>query len=69
MNKFVLAVFLFIAAGLIFYNSTKLNFENLLEGDSLIAIIGILAALCAAILLLIFHQSKKIQKKLNEEGN
>jgi uncharacterized integral membrane protein len=66
MNKIVLAVLLLIAAALIAYNSTKLDFEELFEGDSLIAVIGILAAVCSGMLLIIFHLSKKIQKKLNE---
>lgn len=64
MNKIVLTVLLLLALSLIVYNSTKLDPNNLFEGDSLIAIIGILAALCAIVLLVIFHLSKKIQDKL-----
>ncbi|MFD1062830.1 hypothetical protein ACFQ1Q_06190 [Winogradskyella litorisediminis] len=51
-----------IAIALIAFNVTKLNFDNLLQGESAIAIITILAALCAIVLLQIFRISKKIEK-------
>ena len=63
MNRVVSIVFIVIAIALIIYNSTLLNFNNLLEGDSVIALIGIVASLCAIVLLIIFMMSKKIQKK------
>ena len=56
-----------MALGLIIYNVTLVNFENPLEGNSIIAIIGIVASLCAIVLLLIYLTSKKIQKKMNED--
>ena len=37
------------------------------EGDSIVALIGIFAALCAIILLLIFMTSKKIEKKVGKK--
>jgi len=58
-------IFIVIAALLCIYNATKLDFENLLQGDSLIAIISIVASLCAVLILLIFMTSKKIQDKVN----
>lgn len=67
MNKILLSVFLVIALGLIAYNTTKIDFQQPLAGDSLIALIGIAAALCAVVLLLIYNTSKTIQKKLDEE--
>ena len=66
MNKTLLAVLLILAISLIAYNATLLDFDNPMEGDSLIALIGILAALCAVVLLLIFHTSKRIQKRLDD---
>jgi len=51
-----------IAVGLIIFNTTKLNFEALFEGESFIAVITIITALCAIILLQIFRISKKIEK-------
>jgi hypothetical protein len=67
MNRILLIVLLLLALGLIAYNVTILDFQDPLKGDSLVALIGILAALCAIVLLLIYNTSKKIQKKVDEE--
>jgi len=67
MNKKVTIVLLVLAIALIAYNTTIIDFQNPLEGNSIIAIIGIMAALCAIVLLLIYITSKKIQKKIDEE--
>lgn len=48
---------------LIAYNTTKLNFEQLFEGESQVALIGILAAACAIILVLILNTSLAIKKR------
>lgn len=66
MSKILSIVFIVTALVLIVYNTTMLDFKNPLEGNSIIALIGILASLCAIVLLLIFIISKKIQKKVNE---
>ena len=50
-----------IALGLIVFNTTKLNFEALFEGESYTAVLTIIAALCAIILLQILRISKKIE--------
>ncbi len=52
-----------IAIGLIIFNATKLDFDNLFEGDSTIAAISILAAACAILLLLILRTSQRIARK------
>jgi hypothetical protein len=52
-----------IAVGLIIYNATLINFDTLLEGESMAACITILAALCAILLLQILRISKKIELK------
>ncbi|MEJ6791951.1 MAG: hypothetical protein QNK89_04250 [Lacinutrix sp.] len=52
-----------IAIGLIIYNASKLNFEGLLKGESMIAVITIVAALCAILMLQILRVSKKIEEK------
>ncbi|WP_452219743.1 hypothetical protein [Lacinutrix salivirga] len=51
-----------IAIGLIIFNITKLNTSTLFEGESLVAIITIFAALCAILMLQILRISKKIEK-------
>lgn len=53
---------------LIGINISMLDFKNLFEGDSLIAIIGILAILCAIVILLIFNISKSIDNKLKKHS-
>jgi uncharacterized integral membrane protein len=57
-----------IALGLIIFNATKLNFDSLFEGESIIAIIVIIASLCAIILLQILSTSKRIEK-LSKQKN
>ncbi|MBM1105382.1 hypothetical protein JQC67_04430 [Aurantibacter crassamenti] len=66
MSKILSIVLIVLAFALIIYNVTMVNFESPLEGNSIIAIIGIVASLCAIVLLLIYMTSKKIEKKINE---
>ncbi|KPM31940.1 Hypothetical protein I595_1588 [Croceitalea dokdonensis DOKDO 023] len=65
MNKTFTLILIVVALALAGYNVTLLNVEAILEGDSLIACIGILASLCAVVLLLIYHTSKRIADKIN----
>ncbi|MES2747593.1 MAG: hypothetical protein V4648_04395 [Bacteroidota bacterium] len=55
---------IFVAIALIIFNVTLLDFNNPLEGNSMVALIGIAAAFCAVFILLIFKMSKKIDEKL-----
>lgn len=52
-----------IAFGLIIFNITLLDFDHLLEGNSLVALIGIVASLCAVCILIIFRLAKNIEEK------
>ncbi len=63
----ILSIILVIVA-LIFIgiNISKLDPTNPFEGDSMVAIIGMVAGLCAVLLLLIYRISKKIQAKLKD---
>jgi hypothetical protein len=56
-----------IALGIIAFNISVLNFKNILEGDSLIALISIMTILCAVVILLIFRLSKSIDEKLKNQ--
>lgn len=67
MNKTVSIILILIAIGLIAYNVTLVDYSNPLTGDSIIAVIGILAALCAIVLILIYLASKKIEKNLKDK--
>jgi hypothetical protein len=57
-------ILLFIAIALIIVNIFLLDFNKPFEGDSMIALIGIVASFCAVLILLIFRMSKKIEEKL-----
>jgi hypothetical protein len=61
--KILMYILIAVAMGLIIFNATKLDFDNLFEGDSAIAAIGILACACVIVLLLIFKMSKQLIKK------
>lgn len=65
MNKTLNIVLIVLALALTAYNVTNINFDNPFEGDSVVAFIGILAPLCAIVLLLIFRASKKIQQQVD----
>ena len=67
MNKTVTIILVILALALIVYNATLVDYQNPLEGKSVIALIGIVAALCAIVLLLIYQTSKKIEKKIDEK--
>ncbi|MDC8005956.1 hypothetical protein POV27_18025 [Aureisphaera galaxeae] len=56
-------ILLIIGVGLIVLNATKLDFSDLLKGDSAVAVIGILAAACAILLALILRTSVKIKQR------
>lgn len=51
------------ASTLVVYNATKLNFDHLLEGESSVAAICILAGLCAILALGILLISRSIAAK------
>ncbi|PSG90036.1 hypothetical protein [Aurantibacter aestuarii] len=61
--KYIILIFSIIAIALIAYNVTLLNFNNLFEGESTVALITILASLCALVLLQTLRISKKIEDK------
>jgi hypothetical protein len=67
MNKKISIVLIILALALIAYNVTIIDFIDPFEGNSIIAIIGVVAASCAIVLLLIFLTSKQIQKKIEDK--
>jgi coenzyme F420-reducing hydrogenase alpha subunit len=52
-----------LALALIIFNITQLDFEHLTEGNSLVALIGIVASLCAICILQILHTSMRVAEK------
>ena len=57
-------ILLIIAISLIIVNIFLFDFKNPMQGDSMIALIGIVASFCAVFILLIFKMSKKIEARL-----
>lgn len=64
--KIFINILIVFALALIVFNITQLNFNSLFEGNSLVALIGIVASLCAVLILVIFKMSKSIDDKLNQ---
>lgn len=58
-------IYILMAFGIavVSYNVSLLNFDALFDGDSIIALIGILAAVCVIVLLAILLTSKAIEQK------
>lgn len=61
--KIVYILLIIIAIALIGFNITRIDLENPLEGNSTVALIGVVAGLCAIVLIAIFKISKSIEEK------
>lgn len=61
--KIFTSVLVVLALALIVFNITLLDFNHLFEGKSSVALIGIVASICAVLILLIFRMSKKIEER------
>lgn len=61
--KYFTYIFIVISVIIIAYNVTFLDFSKITEGQSGVALIGIITAACAILIVLILHTSKKIAKK------
>ncbi|WP_067144959.1 hypothetical protein [Pseudotamlana agarivorans] len=53
-----------IALGLIIFNCTQLDFNTPFEGESMVAIITIVASLCVIVMMAILRTSKRIEQKV-----
>ena len=62
--KLFTTLLIFVALALIVVNIMQLDFDRPFEGNSLVALIGIVASFCAVFILLIFKMSKKIEEKM-----
>ena len=56
-----------LALALIIFNITLLDFNNLFQGESAVALIGIVASFCAIFILLIFRMSKAIEERTKNQ--
>lgn len=64
--KIFTSILAVLAIALIGFNITLLDFKHPFEGDSVVALIGIVASFCAVLILLIFRMSKIISEKTKE---
>ena len=55
-----------VALALVIYNATIVDFEAPLQGDSQIALIGILASASVIVLLLILIQAQRVKERANK---
>ncbi|WP_370478857.1 hypothetical protein [Tamlana flava] len=55
-----------IALGLIIFNFTKVDFNAPFKGESIIAVITIVASLCVILMMSILRISKRIEQKVKE---
>ena len=58
-----------IALLLIVFNATKVDVNSPFKGDSIIALITIIASLCVIILLQILRTSKRIEQQQKHKNN
>lgn len=65
--KIFTSLLILMAIGLVIFNFTMIDFNKPFEGNSSIALIGVVASFCAIFILLIFRLSKKIDDKLNNQ--
>ena len=65
--KIASIIFHIIAITLIIFNITKVNFETPFEGESVIALITILASICVILLLQILRLSKRIENHVKNK--
>jgi len=56
-----------VGLGLVVFNASKLDLENPFLGDSGVAAIGILAAACAVLLMIILQISLKVKRKNKQQ--
>lgn len=64
--KIFIKVLVILALLMVVFNATKIDYDAPLQGDSSVAVIGVLASTCAFLLLFILLLSKKIAEKVNK---
>lgn len=65
--KIFTTLLIFIAIALVVVNVMMLDFDRPFDGNSLVALIGIVASFCAIFILLIFKMSKRIEEKMKNQ--
>ena len=60
-------VVIVVALALIVFNFTKVDLNNPLEGNSTVALIGIVCGFCAIFLIMLFRLSKMVEDKTKDK--
>lgn len=60
-------VVIVLSLALIVFNFTKVDFNNPFEGNSTVALIGIVCGFCAIFLTLLFRLSKMVEEKTKDK--
>ena len=60
-------VVIVLSLALIIFNFTKVDYDNPFEGNSTVALIGIVCGFCAIFLMLIFKMSKMVDDKTKDK--
>lgn len=55
-----------IALILVIFNLFQIDYADAFKGDSLVAVIGVVAGVCAILLLVILLLAKKIQQRMRD---
>ena len=61
-------ILVLLAVSLLVFNITLIDYKNPFKGESVIALVGVVASFCAVLILLIFRMSKKIVEKMNDNA-
>lgn len=61
--KILVYILIVIGIGLIIFNATKLDLSDPFTGDSAVAAVGIMAAACAVLLMVILRVSQRLKAK------
>jgi len=62
--KIFIYILITLATALLVYNVTKVDFSAPFQGESIVAVIGVVACLCAIVLMTILLLSRKIATKV-----
>ncbi|MBL4663386.1 MAG: hypothetical protein JKY22_07500 [Flavobacteriaceae bacterium] len=65
--KILIYILMIAGLGLVVFNASKLDLENPFLGDSAVAAIGILAAACAVLLMVILQISLKVKGRKKQK--
>ncbi|MEM7187377.1 MAG: hypothetical protein AAF466_12025 [Bacteroidota bacterium] len=64
--KILVYILIAIGLGLIVFNATKLDLSDPFTGDSAVAAVGIMAAACAVLLMVILRMAQRLKTKNKE---